>query len=62
MLLNYFKIALRVFRNNKLYILINLLNLGFALACFMLAYLNYGFRNNFDSNFGTTPNIYRLNT
>jgi ABC-type antimicrobial peptide transport system permease subunit len=59
---SYFRIALRVFRKNKVYVAINLLNLGFALACFLLAYLNYKFRNNFDSHFFQTENLYRLNT
>ena len=62
MLQSYFKIALRMFRKNKVYVLINLVNLGFALACFILAYLNFNFRNSFDSNFANTQNIYRLNT
>ena len=62
MLQSYFKIAFRMFRKNKVYVLINLFNLGFALACFILAYLNYNFRNSFDSNFTNTQNIYRLNT
>ncbi|MEJ7586263.1 MAG: ABC transporter permease [Ferruginibacter sp.] len=59
---NYFKIALRVLWKNKVYVLINLLGLGFALACCILSYVNYDYRASFDSNHRFTENIYRLNS
>ena len=62
MLKNYFKIAVRVLWRNKVYVLINLLGLGFALACCILSYVNYDYRASFDSNHRQTENIYRLNS
>lgn len=62
MLRNYFKIALRVLWQNKVYVFINLLGLGFALACCILSYINYDYRASFDKNHKHTDNIYRLNS
>ena len=59
---NYFKIALRVLWQNKLYVAINLTGLGFALACCLLSYVNYDYRASFDKNHLNTENIYRLNS
>ena len=59
---NYFKIALRVLWHNKLYVTINLLGLGFALACCILSYVNYDYRASFDNNHLNTDNIYRINS
>lgn len=62
MIRNYLKIALRIFWQNKTYVLINLLSLGFALACCILSYLHYHYRHSFDKNHVATENIYRLNS
>ncbi len=59
---NYFKIAIRVLLRNKIYVAINIVGLGFALGCCVLSYLNYQYRESFDSNYTHTENIYRLNT
>ena len=59
---NYFKIALRLLWQNKLYVTINLLGLGFALACCMLSYVNYDYRASFDNNHLNTQDIYRINS
>lgn len=59
---NYLKIAVRVLWKNKVYVAINLLGLGFALACCILSYINYDYRASFDSNHPNTENIYRLNS
>jgi putative ABC transport system permease protein len=59
---NYFVIALRVLSKNKIYVALNITGLGFALACCILAYMNYDYRANFDSNYTDTENIYRLNS
>ena len=59
---NYFIIAIRVLWKNKVYVLINLLGLGFALACCILSYVNYDYRAGFDKNHRNTENIYRLNS
>ncbi|MGA6119506.1 ABC transporter permease [Sphingobacterium anhuiense] len=59
---NYLKIALRVFWRNKFYVFLNIIGLGFAIACCILSYLNYNYRENFDLNHDQTAHIYRLNT
>lgn len=59
---NYLKIAVRVLWQNKVYVLINLLGLGFALACCILSYVNYDYRASFDKNHKNTENVYRLNS
>ncbi|GLU54379.1 FtsX-like permease family protein [Dyadobacter frigoris] len=59
---NYFKIAFRVLWRNKIYVILNVLGLGFAIACCILAYLNYNYRANFDKNHVNTQRIYRLNS
>jgi putative ABC transport system permease protein len=62
MLANYLKIAIRILSKNKVYVSINLLSLGFALACCVLSYLHYDYRESFDQNFPGTGHIYRLNS
>lgn len=59
---NYLKIALRVFWHNKFYVILNIIGLGFAIACCILSYLNYNYRENFDFNHEQVKDIYRLNT
>lgn len=59
---NYFKIAFRVLWRNKIYVALNVVGLGFAIACCILAYLNYNYRANFDKNFAHTEHIYRVNS
>src|SRR5687768_9232318 len=62
MISNYFKIAFRVLWRNKIYVALNVIGLGFAIACCILAYLNYNYRAKFDKNHTHTENIYRLNS
>src|SRR3954466_1862380 len=59
---NYLKIAFRVLWRNKIYVALNVVGLGFAIACCILAYLNYNYRAKFDENHSHTGNIYRLNS
>jgi len=59
---NYLRIAFRVLWHNKIYVVLNVVGLGFAIACCILAYLNYNYRVNFDQNQAHTEHIYRLNT
>lgn len=61
MIRNYFKIALRVLSRHKIFVALNIVGLGFALACCILSYLNYDYRASFDSNFTGTDDVYRLN-
>ncbi|SEW52340.1 ABC transporter permease [Chitinophaga arvensicola] len=59
---NYLKIAFRVLWRNKIYVVLNVVGLGFAIACCILSYLNYNYRENFDRNHPHTEQIYRLNS
>lgn len=49
MLSNYFKVAFRHLLKNKLYLLINTLGMGIAIACAMTAYLLVAYNIEFDS-------------
>lgn len=49
MLKNYLKITLRSLWKSKLFVLINILGMGIAISCCIVAYLNYDFNANFDS-------------
>ena len=62
MIKNYFKIAIRVLSKNKIFVALNIISLGFALACCILSYLNYEYRYSFDANYTETEDVYRLNT
>ena len=46
---HYFKISLRQFARNKVYLLVNTLGLGIALACCIVAYLIVAYNLEFDS-------------
>lgn len=59
---NYLKIALRILWHNKVYVTLNVLGLGFAIACCILSYLNYNYRTNFDKNQRSDKTIFRLNS
>lgn len=59
---NYLKIAFRVLWRHKIYVVLNVVGLGFAIACCILAYLNYNYRSNFDQHHVHTEHIYRLNS
>ncbi|MCO6491381.1 MAG: ABC transporter permease [Phaeodactylibacter sp.] len=61
MLHNYFKIALRNIWKNKLYFGINVMGLGIALACSVIAYLNYAFDQSFDAFHQKRDRICRVN-
>lgn len=62
MFTNYLKITLRVLWRNKIYTILNVVGLGFAIACCILAYLNYNYHNTFDHNQAFSKHIYRLNS
>lgn len=59
---NYLKIAFRVLWRNKIYVVLNIVGLGFAIACCILSYLNFNYSANFDQTHTRTENIYRLNS
>lgn len=60
MLKNYLLITLRNLRQNKVFVLINMLGMGIAIACCITAYLNWDFSTNFDKNHLNSATIYRI--
>ncbi|MBX2815202.1 MAG: ABC transporter permease, partial [Saprospiraceae bacterium] len=61
MLQNYFKIAWRNLRKNRTYVIINVLGLGIALACCIVAYLNWEYNATYDGHHEHAEEIYRVN-
>lgn len=57
---NFFKVTLRSFLKSKLFAFINIIGLGLALACCIVAYLNYDFSNSFDDNHLNKDEIYQV--
>ena len=61
MIKNYLKITLRNLLKNKLFVLINIFGLGAALACCIVAYLNWEYNTKFDTYHVNTDDVYRVN-
>ncbi|MDH5397103.1 MAG: ABC transporter permease [Cyclobacteriaceae bacterium] len=61
MLKNYLHITLRHFKKNKTFLTINILGLGLACACCIIAYINYDYAKSFDGTFLHQEKIYRIN-
>jgi ABC-type lipoprotein release transport system permease subunit len=60
MLRNYILITLRNIIKNKVFILINVFGMGIAIACCIVAYLNWEFSSNFDKNHVHAKSVYRV--
>lgn len=60
MIKNLLKIAYRNLQRNKVYVGINIVGLGLALACCMIAYLNSKFNWDFDKNHVKIDHIYKV--
>jgi len=58
---NYLKITLRSLIKSKVFVLINVLGMGIALACCIVAYLNYDFNNSYDKQHEDISSVYRIN-
>ncbi len=61
MLKNYLKITFRSLLKNKLFVFINVFGLGVALACCIVAYLNWDYNIKFDTYHENAGKIYRVN-
>jgi len=61
MLKNYLKITVRNMMKNKVFVLINIFGLGMALACCIVAFLNWDFNTKFDTYHTNTDDVYRVN-
>lgn len=60
---NYIRTAIRNLSRHKTYVLINLLGMGFALACCIVAFLNLDYKLRFDEHhLDKTTSVYRVNT
>jgi putative ABC transport system permease protein len=60
MIKNYLLITLRSLAKNKLFIFINVFGMGVAIACCIVAYLNWDFSASWDKNFSDSKDIYRV--
>ncbi len=60
MLRNFLKITFRNFKKNKSYVLINLVGMGFSLACCIVGYINYKYVADFDSNHANNDRIFKI--
>ncbi len=60
MLKNYFLITLRNLMMNKVFILINVFGMGIAIACCVVAYLNWEFSSHWDISQVNAKKIYRV--
>ena len=58
---NYLKITLRSLVKNRLFVFINVLGMGMALACCIVAFLNWDFNSKFDTYHANADNAYRIN-
>src|SRR5437868_3254276 len=60
MLKNYLLITLRSLLKNKLFIFINVFGMGVAIACCVVAYLNWDFSASWDKSFTNAETVYRV--
>lgn len=60
MIKNYFLITFRGMTKNRLFIIINILGMGIAIACCIVAYLAYEYDATFDAVHKNKENIYRV--
>ncbi|WP_422356084.1 FtsX-like permease family protein [Roseivirga pacifica] len=59
---NFLKVTLRSVLKSKVFAFINVIGLGLALACCIVAYLNYDFAKSFDDNHLNKDEIYMLSS
>lgn len=59
---SYLNITLRSLWKNRLYVSINILGLGIALSCCVVAYLNYEFDSNYDAFHDKRESVFKINT
>lgn len=60
MIKNYLLITFRNLLQNKVFVLINMLGMGIAIACCITAWLNWDFSTNFDKNHVEAESVYRV--
>lgn len=57
----FFLLAIRNFLKNRMFVIINILGLGIALSCCIVAYLNYRFEADYNTMHINCNNIYKIN-
>lgn len=62
MIQNYLKVAIRNFLKHKLYVLINVIGLGFGIGCSIVAFVNWQYDHQFDIIHLKGENIYKVNS
>lgn len=60
MIKNYLVVTLRSLAKNKLFIFINVFGMGIAIACCIVAYLNWNFSAGWDRSFQNAEHVYRV--
>ncbi len=59
---NYLLIIVRNIRTNSFYVLVNVLGLGIAIACCVIAFTNYQFDKNFDAFHSKKDTVFRVDS
>lgn len=59
---NYLLIIARNIRTNSFYVLVNVLGLGIAIACCVIAFTNYQFDKNFDAFHSKKDTVFRVDS
>ncbi|HWA33414.1 MAG TPA: permease prefix domain 2-containing transporter [Cyclobacteriaceae bacterium] len=62
MIKNYLLVTVRSLTKSKLYIAINIFGLAIATSCCIIAYFNFHFNSDFDSNYKNASEIYRVSS
>ncbi|MEO9964813.1 MAG: FtsX-like permease family protein [Reichenbachiella sp.] len=57
---NYLKVTIRNLLKNKVFVSINIVGLGLALACCIVAYINSEYNSDFDKNHTQIDQIYKI--
>ena len=60
MLKNYFLVTVRSLMKKKMFVFINILGMGLAVALCILAYINWSFRHEWDGDQPNAEKIYRV--
>lgn len=60
MLKNYLKVSIRNLLKNKVFVVINIVGLGLAMACCIVAYINSEYNAAFDTNHVNIDHIYKI--
>lgn len=57
---NFLQVTIRNFLKNKFFVIVNVIGLGIALASCIVAYYNYRWNNDFDSQLSKKDQIYKI--